>query len=70
MSTLDDVRTLRDTSLRLLPGFCQARATMDMAIEWSDGVAGFDPRAATQVGQISRKPAVCSEVSVSEQSQS
>ena len=33
MSTLDDVRTLRDTSLRLLPGFCQARATMDMAIE-------------------------------------
>jgi hypothetical protein len=33
MSTLEDVRTLRDTSLRLLPGFCQARATMDMAIE-------------------------------------
>ena len=33
MSTLDDVRTLRDTSLRLLPGFCQARATMNMAIE-------------------------------------
>jgi hypothetical protein len=33
MSTLDEVRTLRSTALRILPGFCQARAQMDLAIE-------------------------------------
>jgi hypothetical protein len=32
MSTLDEVRTLRGTALRLLPGFCQARAQLDLAI--------------------------------------
>ena len=33
MSTLDEVRTLRATALRLLPGFWQARAQMNIAIE-------------------------------------
>ena len=32
MSTLEDVRTLRATALRLLPGFWQARAQMNVAI--------------------------------------
>ena len=33
MSTLDEVRTLQATALRLLPGFWQARAQMNIAIE-------------------------------------
>ena len=33
MSTLDDVRTLRATALRLLPGFWQARAQVSIAID-------------------------------------
>jgi hypothetical protein len=33
MSTLEDVRTLRATALRLLPGFCQARAQMNIAVK-------------------------------------
>jgi hypothetical protein len=33
MTTLDQVRTLRGTALRLLPGFCQARMQLDLAIE-------------------------------------
>jgi hypothetical protein len=33
MTTLDEVRTLRATALRLLPGFWQARAQMNMTIE-------------------------------------
>ena len=33
MSTLDGVRTLRGTALRLLPGFWQVRAQLDLAIE-------------------------------------
>ena len=32
MSTLDEVRTLRATALRLLPGFRQAKAQMNIAI--------------------------------------
>lgn len=32
MSTLDEVRTLRGTALRLLPGFLQARAQLDVGI--------------------------------------
>ena len=33
MSRLDEVRTLRGTALRLLPGFCQARLQLNLAIE-------------------------------------
>ena len=33
MSRLEDVRTLNATALRLLPGFWQARAQMNIAIE-------------------------------------
>lgn len=33
MNTLDEIRALRTTALRLLPGFWQARAQMNMAIE-------------------------------------
>jgi hypothetical protein len=33
MTHLDEVRTLRDTSLRLLPGFWQAREQMDLTIK-------------------------------------
>ncbi len=32
MSTLDDVRQLRGTALRLLPGIWQARAQLNLAI--------------------------------------
>ena len=32
MNTLDDVRQLRGTALRLLPGFWQARAQLNLAI--------------------------------------
>src|SRR5262245_26328810 len=32
MSTLEDVRTLRGTALRLLPGICQARMQLDVMI--------------------------------------
>jgi len=39
MSTLDEVRTLRATALRLLPGFWQARAQMSIAIEVLEYVA-------------------------------
>lgn len=33
MNNLDEVRTLRDTSLRLPPGFWQAREQMDLTIK-------------------------------------
>ena len=33
MNTLDEVRTLQATALRLLPGFWQARAQVNIAIE-------------------------------------
>lgn len=33
MNTLDEVRTLHGTALRLLPGFWQARAQINLAIE-------------------------------------
>jgi hypothetical protein len=33
MTRLEDVRTLNATALRLLPGFWQARAQMNIAIE-------------------------------------
>ena len=33
MTTLDDIRTLRGTALRLLPGFWQAREHLNIAIK-------------------------------------
>jgi hypothetical protein len=33
MSTLDDARSLRECALRLLPGFWQARAQMNVMID-------------------------------------
>lgn len=55
MSTLDEVRTLRATALRLLPGFWQARVQMSIAIEVLEYFARDAEHEAT-TGQFTVRP--------------
>jgi hypothetical protein len=55
MSTLDEVRTLRATALRLLPGFWQARAQVSIAIEVLEYFAR-DAEHELKTGVYTRRP--------------
>ena len=55
MTTLDEVRTLRGTALRLLPGVCQARGHLNMLIEVLEYFAR-DAEHELTTGQLAVRP--------------